>query len=86
MFQKKLQTRRFTFTPYYYHDQEEEEEHPRIHFRRIRQFERPQRRSVLGMIVVALILLWMVVYFTNVKTSSRPMEMQDIQVEEVIVN
>ncbi len=86
MFRKQIETRRFSFTPYYYREQEEDEDQPRIRFRRLRRYERPKRRSVLGLVVIALILLWMLIYFTDLKNSARTMEMQDIRVEEVIVN
>ncbi len=85
MFRQKAETRRFSFTPYYYQDREEKEDGPRIRFRRLRHFDRPNKRPVVGLVVIAIILLWMLVYFTEVKKSSRPIEMQDIRVEEIIV-
>ncbi len=85
MFRQKIQTRRFTFTPYYYEEREEEEEGPRIRFRRVRRYERPRRKPVLGLIVIVVILLWMAWYFAGVKQSARTMKSQQIRVEEVIV-
>jgi hypothetical protein len=86
MFRQKVQTRRFSFTPYYYQEPEEDEDAPRIRFRRVRRFERPARKPVLGLVVIVVILLWMLFYFTDVKESSRAIQMEDIRVEEVIVN
>jgi len=84
-FFKQRQARRFSFTPYYFEikENEDEEDGARIKFRRVRRSKPPVRKSIRGLAVLALLILFGLFYFTRmVDREPRHFEIEDIRIEE----
>jgi len=83
----KRKPRSFGFTPFYYQekvDQETDEHSPRIKFRRIRTNVTVGKRSVTSMVVLAVLLLAMLIYFWNlVNRDFSTSELENIRIEEI---
>lgn len=84
-FFKERQVRRFSFTPYYFEikDTEEDEDGPRIRFRRVRRSKPPARKSIRGLAMLAILILFGLFYFIHmVDREQRNFEIEDIRIEE----
>lgn len=78
--------RKFRFTPYYYIKQEDEEESngPRIRFKKIRRGTVNTKKSILGMVILAVFLIFCLFYlWSSVEQEQRTFRIEDLKVEEV---
>ncbi len=78
--------RTFAYTPFYYKDEEgdESEETRRIHFRRIRGGLSVSKRSLRGMVMLVILILFCMAYFWHtVERQARRYDIESIRIEEV---
>lgn len=82
-FLNKRQVRRFSFTPFYLEvKNEEEEEEGRIKFRRIRRSKPAVKKSVRGLALLAILILFCLYYFSQMIQGDRRLEIEDIRIEQ----
>lgn len=85
MFFPKREPRQFKFTPYYYQmaaEQEEPENDHRIKFRRLSRRQRPGKKPVVRLLLIAVLLAFFLFYFWGtVEKSARTFKIEDIRIE-----
>lgn len=83
---QKKPTREFRFTPYYYkvNEPDDEEDGRRIRFRRLTGRHPVQQKSIGGLVVLALLIVFFLGYYwyTGVSTL-RSYQLDDIKIEEI---
>lgn len=82
----RRQVRQFHFTPFYYKEEVEEESEgtgPRIKFRKIRRGSPVAKKSIKGLVVLAVLLLFGFFYLWGlVNEETRSFQIEDIKIEE----
>lgn len=82
----RRQPRKFTFTPFYYTKEEDEhdESGPRIRFKRLRKGAPVSKKSVRGMVFLAIFLLFCLYYLWRaVEREVRSFKIESIRIEQV---
>jgi hypothetical protein len=78
--------REFKYTPRYYQPPDEADEESgkrRIHFRQILRHRRPQRKTSAWWVLLAIILLYGYWYLNRSTLSTKPIQVEQIKVEEI---
>lgn len=83
---KLPKSRVFSYQPKYYEPPNEEDENePRIKFRRIKSSRPLTRRSVTGLIIFAIILIFLLGYWLNIDSSKNNEEFkfEEIEIKQI---
>jgi hypothetical protein len=83
---KLNEPREFKYTPRYYKPEEEADEEAgkrRIHFRRILRRSRPQTKTPAFWILLVIVLLYVYWHLNRHASASKPLEVEQIKLEEI---
>ncbi len=82
MFMKSPQIKQFSYNPRYYKPQEMEEgKKPRIHFKRLSHTRMSKQRSKVGLIMIAIILLFLLFNWFQFGSKDK----DQLKIEEIII-
>jgi hypothetical protein len=82
MFLKKLITRDFEYRPRFYTPlTEDDEEDNRIKFRKLRKQTPVQKRSVMGMVIIIIVLMFLIRYLIKISSEENNAPIEQLKIE-----
>lgn len=84
MFLKQPRIRRFEYSPRFYKPESEEDDDNKIRFKRITERKPVPRRSFWGMLIMIIVLIFLIRYFSSVfKTEKEEFKFEDLKIEAI---